>query len=95
MASINGVRATFFIGRNGVAHPKARPVPPSMRRTIYERDGGRCAECDDPVRLFARYRGDPFVAEVDHIIPLSRGGQTEPTNLRTLCVSCNRSKSNR
>lgn len=30
--------------------------------------------------------------EVDHIIPVSRGGTGDPRNLQLLCVSCNRKK---
>ena len=31
--------------------------------------------------------------EIDHIIPLSRGGTDELQNLQTLCYNCNREKS--
>lgn len=31
--------------------------------------------------------------EVDHIIPLSRGGSNLPQNLRWICSGCNRQKS--
>jgi 5-methylcytosine-specific restriction endonuclease McrA len=30
--------------------------------------------------------------EADHTIPLSRGGETEMSNLQTLCKECNRKK---
>ncbi len=33
--------------------------------------------------------------EVDHIVPLSRGGSNRPYNLQLLCCSCNRHKSNK
>lgn len=29
---------------------------------------------------------------VDHIMPISKGGKTEPSNLRTLCIDCNLGK---
>jgi len=32
------------------------------------------------------------IMEVDHIIPVSRGGSDRPTNLRLLCPQCNRKK---
>ena len=36
-----------------------------------------------------------LLLEVDHIIPISKGGKTEPDNLQTLCWKCNRTKSNK
>ncbi len=33
--------------------------------------------------------------EFDHIVPLSKGGRTELSNLQILCRKCNRSKGNR
>lgn len=33
--------------------------------------------------------------EVDHIRPVSKGGLTEPGNLRTLCWDCNQGKKDR
>ncbi len=33
-----------------------------------------------------------LLLEVDHIIPVSRGGSSEPENLQTLCWRCNRTK---
>jgi hypothetical protein len=52
-----------------------------MRQFILERDG-HCQVCD---------RADVML-HVDHIIPKSRGGTDEPTNLRALCASCNQKK---
>jgi 5-methylcytosine-specific restriction endonuclease McrA len=38
------------------------------------------------------YCGSTEDIEIDHIIPLSRGGKHEPDNLAPACRSCNRSK---
>ncbi len=37
----------------------------------------------------------PRSAEVDHVVPLSRGGSHGPDNLAIACRPCNRSKSNK
>jgi 5-methylcytosine-specific restriction endonuclease McrA len=53
------------------------------RWLILARDGHCCRGCG------AR-AGEPGVKlEVDHIVPQSRGGSDEPSNLRTLCRACN------
>ena len=60
-------------------------MTPSLRYDIMKRDGFRCVLCGrdayDGVRL-----------HVDHIVPVSNGGQTVPWNLRTLCEECNLGK---
>lgn len=59
----------------------------SMRVDVLRRDGHCCKFCG---------AGPPAVTlEVDHIIPVSRGGLTQMSNLQTLCSDCNRGKSNR
>lgn len=61
-----------------------------FRNYIKERDGYACKKCavsvaDEPHLLL----------EVDHIIPVSRGGLSQESNLQTLCWRCNRTKSNK
>ncbi|MCM1334688.1 MAG: HNH endonuclease [Bacteroides sp.] len=56
-----------------------------LRYTILKRDGFRCKLC-------GRTRDDGIQLEVDHIIPVAKGGKTVPENLRTLCKACNRGK---
>ena len=59
-----------------------------MRYEILKRDHFRCTICGASV-------ADGAKLEVDHIKPISKGGKTEPNNLRTLCQSCNRGKRDR
>ena len=59
-----------------------RRVPDGMRATVLVRDGGRCRKCRRAINL-----------EMDHIVPVSKGGKTEESNLQTLCRRCNRAKS--
>lgn len=38
---------------------------------------------------------DDLKLEVDHIVPITKGGTNDPTNLQLLCGRCNKSKGNR
>ena len=69
-----------------------RPIKPRLRMEIFQRDGGKCRLCGDKTRLFGRFKGDPFVADIDHVIPRSRGGRSQEENLQLLCRTCNRRK---
>jgi 5-methylcytosine-specific restriction endonuclease McrA len=53
------------------------PEWPEIRRKILERDGYRCSNC-----------GKEEFLDVHHIVPLSRGGTTQPSNLITLRRDC-------
>lgn len=57
------------------------PVDPDV---IYERDGGICQLCGEPV--------DRSVATIDHIIPFARGGTHEPANVQLAHGPCNSRK---
>ncbi len=61
-------------------------VSNKLRFSIYERDGHRCCKCgisDTDAKL-----------EIDHIIPISKGGKSTYDNLQTLCHKCNVEKGN-
>lgn len=58
-----------------------RRIPDRVRAAVLMRDGARCRRCRTVVHL-----------EVDHIIPVSKGGETDESNLQTLCRRCNRRK---
>lgn len=64
-----------------------RHVPVSLRFQILQRDRFKCTLCGASPAL------DPLCRlHVDHVIPWSRGGRTEPGNLTTLCKTCNLGK---
>ena len=77
------VRFARFLG----LRPKRRCFTREERMAAYRKQGGRCAMCG---RWF-----DFNAMEGDHVIPFSRGGKTETSNLQMLCRTCNRSKGNR
>lgn len=59
-----------------------RYIPPKIRAAVYERDGHRCRYCDT--------KDGPF--HLDHVIPVSRGGESTPDNLTVACAKCNMEK---
>lgn len=63
-------------------------LTPSLRYDIMKRDRFRCVLC-------GRTSKDGIALHVDHILPVSKGGQTIPSNLRTLCDVCNLGKSDK
>jgi hypothetical protein len=60
------------------------PMPQTKRKKVFERDAYRCRRCSDWHNL-----------EVDHIIPVSKGGGNGMGNLQTLCNSCNSKKADK
>jgi 5-methylcytosine-specific restriction endonuclease McrA len=76
-------------------------------KRIADRDGAACAKCGCADRLIVRRGsvsgrycdGDFFsivhitsCLELDHIRPLSEGGDNEDANLWLLCVDCHKAK---
>ena len=59
-----------------------------LRRQIAERDNYTCQIC-------GKCMPDGVGLHIDHIVPVSRGGKTVPSNLQVLCSKCNGSKGNR
>lgn len=59
-----------------------------LREFIKKRDNYTCCNCGNSI-----YAEPNLLLEIDHIIPVSKGGCTEEKNLQTLCWKCNRSKS--
>ncbi|XHX80901.1 MAG: HNH endonuclease [Stenomitos frigidus ULC029] len=57
-----------------------------LRKVIWQRDHGRCCSPHCSWRSLWSLTLDQ--CEIDHIIPISRNGSNDPTNLRTLCKPC-------
>lgn len=61
----------------------SRTLRPNRNR-IYKRDGHQCVYCGSTKNL-----------TLDHVMPKSRGGTNDWTNLVTSCFKCNLKKSNK
>lgn len=69
-------------------HYTSRNINTRLRFKVLSRDNFKCCACG------ASPAKDPSVElHVDHIIPWSKGGETELENLQTLCSKCNLGKS--
>lgn len=53
-----------------------------LRNRIKERDAYTCQMC-------GKYMPDEVGLQIDHIIPVSKGGKSVESNLRVLCSKCN------
>lgn len=58
-----------------------------LRQQIKERDDYTCKYCGN-----STHKEPNLLLEIDHIIPVAKGGCTEVGNLQTLCWKCNRQK---
>lgn len=77
-------RNGFYLDReiwDSICRVERGKVSNKMRFSIYQRDGNRCCKC-----------GSRYNLEIDHIIPISRGGKSTYDNLQTLCHRCNAEK---
>ncbi len=61
-----------------------------LREYIKNRDNFTCCNCGN-----SSHAEPNLLLEIDHIIPVAKGGCTVEDNLQTLCWKCNRSKSDK
>ncbi|MEW6716410.1 MAG: HNH endonuclease [Chloroflexota bacterium] len=64
---------------------KRKPISRRVRFEILHRDNYRCRAC-------GRGAENGVKLQVDHIIPVDWGGETQLPNLQTLCEECNAGK---
>lgn len=57
------------------------------KREILQKSKGRCAHCGKKIEV-----GKDATFSLDHVIPLSKGGTNDITNLVGLCDECNKNK---
>lgn len=56
-------------------------IKPEVREAVFAAYGRNCLRC-----------GSDFKLAVDHVVPTSRGGSDDASNLQPLCKRCNSSK---
>ena len=67
------------------AYGKRDPIPARTRYMVLERDGYTCQYCGA--------KAPRAELHIDHIVPVSKGGTSDMSNLVTACVECNLGKS--
>lgn len=68
---------------------KRAAIPDSVRRAVWDKNGGRCGYCDCEL-TWEPSHDNSF--HVDHVLPWSRGGSDNVENLTAACRECNLSK---
>ena len=76
--------------------PKTR-ISGATRRAVIERDGRFCKLCGRPVvrrtSRRSRVQHADNLLTLDHLVPISRGGDSSAENLRVCCRACNMRRS--
>lgn len=90
LSRLNRKRGAYFCDRGiweAICRVERGKVTNRLRFAVYQRDGCRCRRCGASGR-FVRL-------EIDHIVPVSKGGKSTYDNLQTLCHRCNVEKGNK
>lgn len=61
---------------------------------LFQEQDGLCFYCQQLMVLDVDTSGNPRLCTVDHVLPLSRGGDNSPENLVAACRACNQWKGN-
>lgn len=75
--------------KNSGTHKTQRTANLRLRFLVLHRDKFKCVKCGQSPATNPKIE-----LEVDHIIPWTKGGETVPENLQSLCLACNQGKSN-
>ena len=82
----NRKKATKDQNKSKTKPKRSRYIASTIRYAVLTRDNNRCVACGVTAK--------EAQLQVDHIIPFSKGGSNDLDNLQTLCIDCNRGKSN-
>ncbi|MBN8683210.1 MAG: HNH endonuclease [Chitinophagales bacterium] len=73
----------------------SRNISNQLRTQILERNGFTCQLCGASAHDWDDINPSKKVRLlIDHIVPVSQGGENTPENLRVLCGNCNHGRSN-
>jgi len=61
----------------------------NLRKLIWEKAGGKCVYCSVEVTYYSKKSNS---LEIDHVVPKSKGGSDDESNLACACRGCNRAK---
>jgi len=64
------------------------------RKRVFERDNWTCQLCKQPVDSAIAWP-DPMAGSLDHVVPVSKGGEHSMSNTQLAHLKCNLSKGNR
>ncbi|MCR2110772.1 HNH endonuclease family protein [Campylobacter upsaliensis] len=97
VGSKKGVYAYVLSGDE--KHLSLRAFSESVKRAVYEKQGGVCANSDGHIKgVKCPHENEKLELEqmeADHILAWNKGGKTEKENCQMLCVECNRRKSDK
>lgn len=77
------------------ARRRSLQVEPVNPIKVFERDKWKCALCGIKTPRSLRGSCEPNAPEVDHIVPLSQGGEHSYRNVQCSCRACNGAKGSR
>lgn len=72
----------------GVPYEPVKPI------IVFMRDGWRCQICGKPTPRERRGSRYPNAPQLDHRVPISKGGPHTYENIQCACLRCNEAKSN-
>ena len=86
-------------GHEGTHRKRARkagvPYEPVSALKVFQRDGWRCQICGRSTPKSRRGTCHANAPELDHRVPMSKGGAHSYENIQTACRSCNGAKGDR
>lgn len=84
-------KTMVYIGSIVRNRPKKRPSMTGTRRRLFTEHGALCAYCRRQTEMPSLLPGNhhDLIATVEHIIPVSRGGNMKGDNLTLACSLCN------